>query len=187
MLMLLLMFIFEWVDPTVAVWVAALAMVLSGAVRQMDVAYQSIQWSSLVLIAVMIPVGTALEKAGIMGWVVEWIERTSADFGPIWVLVVLFVSTMLLSQIISNTATAILFVPLAIALAESMTVSPVPFVVAVAISASLAFMTPFGSPTNAMVFSIGNYRFMDFVKVGVPLQLITGIIGILMILILFPF
>ncbi|MBR2757335.1 MAG: anion permease, partial [Exiguobacterium sp.] len=85
------------------------------------------------------------------------------------------------------TATAILFVPLAIALAESMTVSPVPFVVAVAISASLAFMTPFGSPTNAMVFSIGNYRFMDFVKVGVPLQLITGIIGILMILILFPF
>ncbi|WP_214685808.1 SLC13 family permease [Exiguobacterium sp. s155] len=187
MLTLLLLFMFEWVDPTVAVWLAALAMVLSGAVRQMDVAYQSIQWSSLVLIAAMIPVGTALEKAGIMAWVVAWIERTFADFGPTWVLVVLFVSTMILSQIISNTATAILFVPLAIALAESMSVSPVPFVVAVAISASLAFMTPFGSPTNAMVFSIGNYRFMDFVKVGVPLQLITGIIGILMILILFPF
>ncbi|MCT4785084.1 SLC13 family permease, partial [Exiguobacterium aestuarii] len=92
-----------------------------------------------------------------------------------------------LSQIISNTATAILFIPLAIALSESMAVSPVPFVIAVAISASLAFMTPFGSPTNAMVFSVGDYRFMDFVKVGVPLQLLTGIVGILMILLLFPF
>lgn len=187
MLMMLILFVFEWVDPTVAVWIAALAMVLSGAVRQMDIAYQAIQWSSLVLIAAMIPVGTALEKAGIMAWLVAWIEGTFADLGPTWVLVVLFVSTMILSQIISNTATAILFVPLAIALAESMSVSPVPFVIAVAISASLAFMTPFGSPTNAMVFSIGNYRFMDFVKVGVPLQLITGIVGILMILILFPF
>lgn len=187
MLMMLILFVFEWVDPTVAVWMAALAMVLSGAVRQMDTAYQAIQWSSLVLIAAMIPVGTALEKAGIMAWLVGWIEGTFADLGPTWVLVVLFVSTMILSQIISNTATAILFVPLAIALAESMSVSPVPFVIAVAISASLAFMTPFGSPTNAMVFSIGNYRFTDFIKVGVPLQLITGIVGILMILILFPF
>ena len=155
--------------------------------RHLDIAYQSIQWSSLVLIAAMIPVGTALEKAGIMTWLVDWIGQSFAGFGPAWVLVVLFLATMVLSQIISNTATAILFIPLAIALSESMAVSPVPFVIAVAISASLAFMTPFGSPTNAMVFSVGGYRFIDFVKVGVPLQLLTGIVGILMILFLFPF
>jgi di/tricarboxylate transporter len=187
MVMMMTLFVFEWVDPTVAVWLAALAMVMSGAVRHLDIAYQSIQWSSLVLIAAMIPVGTALEKAGIMTWLVDWIGRSFAGFGPAWVLVVLFLATMVLSQIISNTATAILFIPLAIALSESMAVSPVPFVIAVAISASLAFMTPFGSPTNAMVFSVGGYRFMDFVKVGVPLQLLTGIVGILMILFLFPF
>lgn len=187
MVMMMTLFVFEWVDPTVAVWLAALAMVMSGAVRHLDIAYQSIQWSSLVLIAAMIPVGTALEKAGIMTWLVDWIGRSFAGFGPAWVLVVLFLATMVLSQIISNTATAILFIPLAIALSESMGVSPVPFVIAVAISASLAFMTPFGSPTNAMVFSVGGYRFIDFVKVGVPLQLLTGIVGILMILLLFPF
>lgn len=187
MVMMMTLFVFEWVDPTVAVWLAALAMVMSGAVRHLDIAYQSIQWSSLVLIATMIPVGTALEKAGIMTWLVDWIGRSFAGFGPAWVLVVLFLATMVLSQIISNTATAILFIPLAIALSESMAVSPVPFVIAVAISASLAFMTPFGSPTNAMVFSVGGYRFVDFVKVGVPLQLLTGIVGILMILFLFPF
>ncbi|WP_214702753.1 MULTISPECIES: SLC13 family permease [unclassified Exiguobacterium] len=187
LLMMVVLFVFEWVDPTVAVWLAALAMILSGAVRHMDVAYQSIQWSSLVLIAAMIPVGTALEHAGVMAWLVEWIESSFAGYGPGWVLVVLFIATILLSQIISNTATAILFIPLAIALAESMAVSPIPFVIAVAISASLAFMTPFGSPTNAMVFSVGGYRFVDFIKVGVPLQLLTAFFGILMILFLFPF
>ncbi|WP_214844867.1 SLC13 family permease [Exiguobacterium sp. s150] len=138
--------VFEWIDPTVAVWLAALAMVLTGAVRHMDVAYQSIQWSSLLLIA-----------------------------------------TMMLSQIISNTATAVLFAPLALSLASALDVSPVPLVVAVAIAASLAFMTPFGSPTNAMVFGIGGYRFFDFVKVGLPLQVVTAIIAIFTILLIFPF
>lgn len=181
------LFVLEWVDPTVAVWMAAIAMVMSGAVRHIEVAYQSIQWSSLVLIAAMIPVGTALENAGVMAWLVDWISSSFGGLGPSWVLIVIFVATMLLSQIISNTATAVLFVPLAVSLAATMDVSPVPFVIAVAVSASLAFMTPFGSPTNAMVFSVGGYRFSDFVKVGVPLQLVTGIVGILMILLLFPF
>lgn len=186
MVTMIALFMLEWVDPTVAVWIAALAMILTGAVRHIEVAYQSIQWSSLVLIAAMIPVGTALDHAGVMSWLVSWISTTFGEAGPVWVLVALFVATMFLSQIISNTATAVLFVPLALSLAETMGVNPIPFVVAVAISASLAFMTPFGSPTNAMVFSIGGYRFVDFMKVGIPLQLITGIVGIIMILLLFP-
>lgn len=186
MVTMIALFMLEWVDPTVAVWIAALAMILTGAVRHIEVAYQSIQWSSLVLIAAMIPVGTALDHAGVMSWLVSWISTTFGEAGPVWVLVALFAATMFLSQIISNTATAVLFVPLALSLAETMGVNPIPFVVAVAISASLAFMTPFGSPTNAMVFSIGGYRFVDFMKVGIPLQLITGIVGIIMILLLFP-
>ncbi|WP_236636637.1 SLC13 family permease [Exiguobacterium sp. SL-9] len=184
---MVMLLVFEWVDPTVAVWLAALAMVLTGAVRHMDVAYQSIQWSSLLLIAAMIPVGQALDHAGIMAWLVTWISASFGQAGPVWVLVALFVATMVLSQIISNTATAVLFAPLALSLASALQVSPVPLVVAVAIAASLAFMTPFGSPTNAMVFGIGGYRFFDFVKVGLPLQVVTAIVAIFTILLLFPF
>lgn len=184
---MVVLLVFEWVDPTVAVWISALAMVLTGAVRHMDVAYESIQWSSLLLIAAMIPVGQALENAGIMAWLVTWISESFGQAGPIWVLVAIFAATMLLSQIISNTATAVLFAPLALSLATALQVSPVPLVVAVAIAASLAFMTPFGSPTNAMVFGIGGYRFFDFVKVGLPLQAVTAVVAIFMILLVFPF
>lgn len=187
MLFMVVLLVFEWVDPTVAVWLAAIAMVLTGAVRQMDVAYQSIQWSSLLLIAAMIPVGTALQNAGVMSWLVSWISGSFGQAGPVWVLVILFVATMALSQIISNTATAVLFAPLALSLASALDVSPVPLVVAVAIAASFAFMTPFGSPTNAMVFGIGGYRFFDFVKVGLPLQIVTAVIAIFTILVIFPF
>lgn len=187
MLMMVTLLVFEWVDPTVAVWLAALAMVLTGAVRHMDVAYDSIQWSSLLLIAAMIPVGQALDNAGIMAWLVTWISDSFGQAGPVWVLVAIFLATMALSQIISNTATAVLFAPLAVSLAAALQVSPIPFVVAVAIAASLAFMTPFGSPTNAMVFGIGGYRFFDFVKVGLPLQVVTAVIAIFTILLIFPF
>lgn len=187
MLLMVTLLVFEWVDPTVAVWLAALAMVLTGAVRHMDVAYESIQWSSLLLITAMIPVGQALDNAGIMAWLVTWISDSFAQAGPVWVLVAIFLATMALSQIISNTATAVLFAPLAVSLAAALQVSPVPFVVAVAIAASLAFMTPFGSPTNAMVFGIGGYRFFDFVKVGLPLQVVTAVIAIFTILLIFPF
>ncbi|MCT4778050.1 MULTISPECIES: SLC13 family permease [Exiguobacterium] len=187
MLMMIALLVFEWVDPTVAVWLAALAMVLTGAVRHMDVAYESIQWSSLLLIAAMIPVGQALDNAGIMSWLVTWISDSFGQAGPVLVLVAIFLATMALSQIISNTATAVLFAPLAVSLAAALHVSPVPLVVAVAIAASLAFMTPFGSPTNAMVFGIGGYRFFDFVKVGLPLQVVTAVIAIFTILLLFPF
>ncbi|TCI33681.1 SLC13 family permease [Exiguobacterium sp. SH4S7] len=187
MLVMVVLLVFEWVDPTVAVWLAAIAMVLTGAVRHMDVAYESVQWSSLLLIAAMIPVGTALENAGVMTWLVTWISESFGRAGPVWVLVAIFVATMVLSQIISNTATAVLFAPLALSLAASLEVSPVPLVVAVAVAASLAFMTPFGSPTNAMVFSIGGYRFFDFVKVGLPLQMIVAVVAIFSILFLFPF
>lgn len=187
MLMMVTLLVFEWVDPTVAVWLAALAMVLTGAMRHMDVAYDSIQWSSLLLIAAMIPVGQALDNAGVMAWLVTWISDSFGQAGPVWVLVAIFLATMALSQIISNTATAVLFAPLAVSLATALQVSPVPLVVAVAIAASLAFMTPFGSPTNAMVFGIGGYRFFDFVKVGLPLQVVTAVIAVFTILLLFPF
>lgn len=187
MLMMVTLLVFEWVDPTVAVWLAALAMVLTGAVRHMDVAYASIQWSSLLLIAAMVPVGQALDNAGVMAWLVTFISDSFGQAGPVWVLIAIFIATMALSQIISNTATAILFAPLSVSLASAIEVSPVPLVVAVAIAASLAFMTPFGSPTNAMVFGIGGYRFFDFVKVGLPLQVVTAIVAIISILLIFPF
>ena len=107
MVTMIALFMLEWVDPTVAVWIAALAMILTGAVRHIEVAYQSIQWSSLVLIAAMIPVGTALDHAGVMSWLVSWISTTFGEAGPVWVLVALFAATRFLSQIISNTATAV--------------------------------------------------------------------------------
>jgi di/tricarboxylate transporter len=184
---MLLMLVFEWLPPVVTVVITALLMLLTGCVRNTDQAYRSVNWQTVVLIAAMLPMATALEKTGGVAFMSERLISSLGAIGPLAVLAGLYVITSAFSQFISNTATAVLLYPVAILTAQQMGVSPVPMVMAVAFSASMAFATPVATPPNAMVMAAGKYTFFDFVRVGVPLQVIIAFIAVLFIPLFFPF
>lgn len=158
-----------------AVMLAALLMVLSGCVTMAE-AYESISAESVVLIAAMLPMATALDNTGatqlFVGGLAEWLGGAS----PQLVMLAFFVLTSLLSQVISNTATTVLVAPIAFAVAQSLALNPKALLMVVAIAASTAFATPVASPVNTLVLSPGNYRFSDFLKVGVALQLVVLVV-----------
>ena len=187
LLWMLVMLIFEWLPAVITVVIAALLMVIAGSVRHTDEAYRSINWQTVVLIACMLPMATALEKTGGIEYISEGLISILGAFGPLAVLAGLYVITSLFSQFISNTATAVLLFPVAILTAQQMGVSPIPMVMAVAYSASMAFATPVATPPNAIVMAAGKYTFFDFVRVGVPLQILIAFIAILILPYFFPF
>ena len=165
---------------------AALAAVLTGCLT-MDEAYTVIDWKSLVLIAGMLPLSTALEKVGLVDLIATTFTGVLGDLGPLAVLTGLFILTSVFTQILSNTATAVLLAPIAFAAAESLDVQPFAFLMAIAFAASMAFASPVASPVNALVMGAGNYRFSDYVRLGIPMILITMVITLLVLPILFPF
>lgn len=184
---MLAMMTFEIVPAVTAVLIAAVLMVLTGCLRNIDDAYGRINWESVILIAAMLPMATALEKTGGVLYLSELIIGILGVYGPIAIMGGFYFTTMLFSQFISNTATAVLFAPIAITTAISVGVSPYPFLLAVSVAASMAFATPVASPTNALVMTAGGYKFSDFVKVGVPLQLVIWFIMMFTIPYFFPF
>lgn len=167
---------------------ALIACLMLGKFRCVDMksAYQSIHLPSLVLIVGMMPFSTALQKTGgvdlIVGALLDIMQGLDVHF----VLIVLFVFTAIISAFISNTATAILVMPIAIAIAQQLNYSAAPFAMIVAISASAAFMTPVSSPVNTMVLAPGGYKFMDFVKVGVPFTILVMLLSVFAVPLLFP-
>lgn len=167
---------------------ALIACLMLGKFRCIDMksAYDSIHFPSLILIVGMMPFSIALQKTGGIDLVVGWLSTTMQGMDIHFVLVALFVFTAVISAFISNTATAILVMPIAIAIAQQLGYSPAPFVMIVAISASAAFMTPVSSPVNTMVLAPGGYKFMDFVKVGVPFTILVMLLSVFLVPILFP-
>ncbi len=173
-------------SAVISVLAAGMALVLTGCVT-MPQAYRAVNWQSLVLIAGMLPMGTALAKTGALDVGVEYLVSALGGVGPLGLMAVLFLLTAVLSQVISNTATAVLIAPVAIGVAEGMGVSARPLVMAVALAASAAFVTPVVSPVNTLVMGPGGYRFGDFMKVGLPLLVLTMVIVLLLVPVLFPF
>ncbi len=139
------------------------------------------------MIASIMPLATALDKTGALDIVTDAIVETPGLTNPSILLFLLFGVTSLLSQAISNTATSVLIAPLALELSQRLGVSPYPLLMGVALAASTSFSTPMASPINALVTGAGSYRFVDFLKVGVPLQLMILAVTILVVPILFPF
>ena len=178
---------FDIVKPVTAVVIAGLLTVLTGCFRNVEAAYKTINWESIMLIAAMIPMSTALQNTGISGWVAESLESSLGGFNPIVMLAAIYFATSLLTMFISNTATAVLMAPIAMKCAESIDVSPVPMLFAVTLGASLCFASPFSTPPNALVKPAGQYIFSDYIKVGLPLQIILGIVMILVLPLIFPF
>ncbi|GEN82901.1 SLC13 family permease [Sporosarcina luteola] len=187
MILMVLLMVFEVFPAVISVLIGAALMILTGCVRNMDDAYGQINWESIVLIGAMLPMATALENTGGMVLLSKGIIQLLGGFGPLGVLGGIFLLTMTFGQFISNTATAVLFAPIGLSAAISIGVSPYPFLMAVAVGASMAFSTPVASPTNALVMTAGGYQFKDFVKIGVPLQFIMLIVMMIAIPIVFPF
>lgn len=187
MALMVILMVLEVFPAVISVLIGAALMILTGCVRNMDDAYGQINWESIILIGAMLPMATALDNSGGMLLLSEGIIQLLGGIGPIGVLAGIFFLTMLFGQFISNTATAVLFAPIGISAAISIGVSPYPFLIAVAVGASMAFSTPVASPTNALVMTAGNYQFKDFVKIGVPLQFIMFIVMMIAIPLLFPF
>lgn len=167
---------------------ALIACLMLGKFRCIDMksAYQSIHLPSLVLIVGMMPFSIALQKTGGVDLIVQILLQTMRGLDVHFVLMVLFAFTAVISAFISNTATAILVMPIAIAIAQQLNYSATPFAMIVAISASAAFMTPVSSPVNTMVLAPGGYKFFDFVKVGVPFTLLVMLLSVFAVPILFP-
>jgi len=182
---MLVIMTFNLVPSVTAVLLAAAALVLTRCLSMND-AYGSINWESLVLIAGMLPMATALEKTGGVEIIVNGLVDSLGGAGPTVLMAALFVLTSVFSQFISNTATTVLVAPIAVGAAEGLGVSPYPLLMTVALAASTAFATPVASPVNTLVLGPGGYRFNDFVKVGVPLQLLAMAVTLLTVPILFP-
>jgi di/tricarboxylate transporter len=176
---------FELIAPVFAVMLAAVAMVLARCINMED-AYRSINWQSVVLIAAFLPMATALQKTGGMDLFVGQLQDV-ARWGPLAMMAALFLLTGVLSQFISNTATAVLVAPAAITAAAQMGVSPYPMAMAVAVAASSAMATPVATPVNMLVLGPGAYRFGDFMKTGLILQFLAFIVTLLLVPLLFPF
>jgi len=178
--------VFEVVPAVTAVLLAGVALVAAGCL-EMKHAYQAINWQSLVLIAGMLPMATALDKTGGLAFIVDKIVANLGQLGPLALMGVLFLITAVFSQFISNTATTVLLAPIGIAIAGELGVAPQPMVMAIALAASAAFVTPVASPVNTLVLGPGGYAFKDFVRVGLPLVLLTLIMTLVFVPMLFPF
>lgn len=167
---------------------ALIGCLLMGLFRciDMDSAYKAIHWQSLVLIVGMLPFALALEKTGGIALAVSGLIGLFGDAGPHALLACLFLLTAVIGLFISNTATAVLMAPVAISTATQLGASPYPFAMTVALAASAAFMTPISSPVNTLVLGPGQYRFADFVRVGVPFTLLVMLVSVLLVPWLFP-
>lgn len=189
MLLMIAMMVFDFIPvaPVTAVMIAALLMVLTGCFRNVEAAYKTINWESVVLIAAMLPMSLALEKTGASAYISDSLVSGLGDYGPFALMAGIYFTTSLLTMFISNTATAVLLAPIALQSAIQMGISPVPFLFAVAVGASMCFASPFSTPPNALVMPAGQYKFMDYVKVGLPLQIIMGIVMVFVLPLLFPF
>lgn len=189
MLLMICMMVFDFIPvaSVTAVLIASVLMILTGCFRSVEAAYKTINWESIVLIAAMMPMSTALEKTGASAMVSELLVGNLGSFGPVALLAGIYFTTSLLTMFISNTATAVLMSPIALSSALAAGVSPVPLLFAVAVAASMCFASPFSTPPNALVMKAGQYTFMEYVKVGLPLQIIMGIVMVIVLPLLFPF
>lgn len=173
--------------PVTATVAAAVLMVLTGCLRSVEAAYKTINWESIVLFAGMIPISIAMEKTGTSAMIAQGIVDGLGGYGSYVVLAGFYLAASITTMFLSNTATAILFAPIALQSAISLEVSPVPFVFAVAVAASMCFASPFSTPPNALVMSAGRYTFMDYIRVGLPLQLLYAVIMVFVLPLIFPF
>lgn len=189
MLLMIIVMAFDFIPvaPVTAVLVASVLMIITGCFRSVEAAYKTINWESIILIAAMMPMSVALEKTGAAAMISQSLVSSLGASSPLLLLAGIYATTSFLTMFISNTATAVLMAPIAMSSAQAIGINPLPMLFAVAVAASMCFASPFSTPPNALVMRAGRYTFMDYVKVGLPLQLIMGIVMVFVLPLLFPF
>ena len=189
MVAMVAMMVFDFIPvaPVTAVLIAAVLMILTGCFRTVEAAYKTINWESIVLIAAMMPMSVALTNTGASALVSQSLVNALGTFGPYALLAGIYFTTSLLTMFISNTATAVLMAPIAMSAASSVGIAPHAFLFAVTVAASMCFASPFSTPPNALVMQAGRYTFMDYIRVGLPLQVIMGVVMVFVLPLLFPF
>ncbi|MGB5362090.1 MAG: SLC13 family permease [Aureibaculum sp.] len=186
LVIMILLLVFDIVPGSIAALISAGIVVLAGCIP-ISKAYNAVSWTSVIMIGAMIPMGMALQKTGAAQIAANSLVTSLGSIHPIMLLGGVFLLTTGLSQVINNSATAVLMAPIALLAASTLQLSPEPFMIAVAISASTAFLTPVGTTTNAMVMSAGGYTFVDYLKVGAPLLLIFLIVTLILVPVIWPF
>lgn len=188
MLLMIAMMVFDFIpiEPVTAVMIAGVLMVLAGCFRNIEAAYKTINWETITLIAAMMPMSVALEKTGASAMISHSLVNGLGAYGPYALLAGIYFTTSLLTMFISNTATAVLMAPIALTSAVELNLDPTAFLFAVTLGASMCFASPFSTPPNALVMQAGRYTFMDYIKVGMPLQIIMGIVMVFVLPLLFP-
>ena len=186
LLLMIGLLVFKIVPGSIAALISAGIVLFTGCVP-FSKAYKTISWTSVIMIAAMIPMGVAIQKTGAAQMISNSLIDILGKGNPVLLLGGIFLLTTTFSQFINNSATAVLMTPIALLAANSLQISPEPLLITIAISASTAFLTPIGTTTNAMVMSAGNYKFMDYLKVGFPLLVLFLITTLVLVPIIWPF
>ena len=177
---------FEVVPILIAALIGAVGMVLSGSIS-LEQAYKAIDWKVIFLLGGILPLGLALQQSGTAVLLTNTIIQPLARFGPLYILAAFYLFTAVLTETMSNNAAAVLLAPIALSVADLLGVSPRPLLVAITFAASTSFATPIGYQTNTMIYAPGGYRFFDYTRVGIPLNLIFLVIAVLLIPVFWPF
>jgi di/tricarboxylate transporter len=185
MVVVLVPAILGWVHIAISAVVGVVLMVISGALT-MEEAHRAIEWKAVFLIAGMLPLGVALEKTGAASFLAEGMVNMIGGLGPLAVMAGLFILAALASQVMPNPAVAVLLAPIALNTSQEMGVSPYPMMMAVAIAASAAFLSPVGHSANVLIMGPGGYRFKDYIRVGLPLTFVTLIVVLIVLPLIWP-
>lgn len=174
------------VPPAVAGLLAAGAMILAG-IMTVEQTYRAIGWTTVILVGAMMPLSTAMVETGAAKLMAEQLVDLVGDAGPVALLAGLFVMTAVLGQLISNTATALIIIPIGVAAATTMGVSPRPVLMSTSVAAAAAFLTPIATPTNLMVMGPGGYAFSDYWKLGLPLLMWFFVVSVFVVPLIWRF
>jgi di/tricarboxylate transporter len=180
-LAVILLAAFNIVPILVSALAGVVLMVLTGCLKPGEI-YGAVRWDVIFLLAGLIPLGIAMDKSGATQWLATGLLSVGGHLSGYWILTFFFIVTTLLTSILSNNASVVLMIPIAVEVAKSLELNPLAFMFAVTFAASNSFLTPIGYQTNTMVYSPGGYKFMDFIKVGVPLTLLMTIVIPLLII-----
>lgn len=172
---------FEIVPILVSSLAGVILMVITGCLKPGEI-YGAVRWDVIFLLAGLIPLGIAMEKSGTTQWLANILVSAGGNLSGYWILTFFYVVTVFLTEILSNNASVVLMIPIAVEVAQTLNLNPFAFMFAVTLAASCSFMTPIGYQTNTMVYSTGGYKFFDFTKVGAPLSLLLAIITPLLII-----
>jgi di/tricarboxylate transporter len=166
---------FNWMPILVSALVGVGLMVVTGCLKPGEI-YGAVRWDIIFLLAGLLPLGTAMDKSGATKWLAEQLLGVGGHLSGFWVLTFFYIATTLLTEILSNNAAVVLMIPIAAEVAKTLGLNPLAFIYAVTFAASNSYLTPIGYQTNTMVYGPGGYKFLDFTRVGAPLNLILTIL-----------